>query len=376
MPPNPFAEEAEARLRLLEPERGLLRDTPIHSFDVLHAVLRASPSLDDGRLGIRRQLLMELCQPWLSESYLAALRQVWPPAQPSGLDLRLVSADPRPELAPDWRGAGMPASLAGAPRVELLSEREARSWPVRDQLGRHTCVAHAAACALELRQMPPAPPGPRFSVSFLYFHLRRFGAELPGQDMQRFRDGGAKLEWAKHVLPGVGICDEVDWPDSKPVDEAPSNLATARAKQPFQQIECWDLDPLPTRPDAPAAAILALLLERRPVAVSMPEFRDPKSTGETNWSNPKTWSSGEVLPTTPFWDRTDLGHAVCVLGFQPASSDPLGGWFIFRNSRGPFFAGATPDLSKPAAPWVPGPGYGAIQASLLDSCVYEIFSPR
>lgn len=373
---NPFLAEAEARLPLIDPERELLRETPIDSFDVLHAILRASPSLEDGRLGMRRQLLMQLCLPLLSEAYRAALQEAWPMPMPTGLNLRLAPAGPGAGLAPNWRGVAGSGSLAGAAPVDLLGRGDHGTWPVRDQGGRPTCVAHAAAAALEWHGAPPGAARPRYSTSFLYFHLRRFGAALPLQDMQRFSDGGAKLDWAKHVLSGVGICDEADWPDSKPIDEAPGNFASARAKQPFQQLECWDIGVLPVRPDAPAQAVLTLLTEGRPVAVSMPEFSDPQFNGETNWENPLTWAKGQVLPVPLFWQQAPIGHAVCILGFQPAPAEPLGGWFIFRNSRGSLFARKMPDLARRDPPIVPAPGYGAIQASLLDRCVFEIFAPR
>jgi len=75
-----------------------------------------------------------------------------------------------------------------------------------------------------------------------------------------------------------------------------------------------------------------------------------------------------------------LAHAVCILGFQPAPEEALGGWFIFRNSLGLRFAENAPDAARrradgtPRTPFVPDNGY-ALSASHLEAHLWEILAP-
>ena len=66
------------------------------------------------------------------------------------------------------------------------------------------------------------------------------------------------------------------------------------------------------------------------------------------------------------------GHAVAVVGFEPSSSEPTGGWFIFRNSMGLNF-GRIRDGD--AVPQVPADGFGAISATYVENYCWELLSP-
>lgn len=69
-----------------------------------------------------------------------------------------------------------------------------------------------------------------------------------------------------------------------------------------------------------------------------------------------------------------MGHAVCILGFQPDPNEALGGWFIFRNSLGERWSTDPPILGDVTPPIVPEAGYGAISARHIEEHVYEIFA--
>ena len=66
--------------------------------------------------------------------------------------------------------------------------------------------------------------------------------------------------------------------------------------------------------------------------------------------------------------RTD-GHVVCVTGFIPDPAEPLGGWFVFRNSWGLEFAShaTLPD----SGPTSGTRGYGLLSATHVNNYCWE-----
>jgi hypothetical protein len=63
------------------------------------------------------------------------------------------------------------------------------------------------------------------------------------------------------------------------------------------------------------------------------------------------------------------GHAVCVVGFEPDPEEPMGGYFIARNSWGTLWASLAP---SPGDSHSPAAGYGEISASYVDAYLWEL----
>ncbi|WP_232478994.1 C1 family peptidase, partial [Roseomonas rosulenta] len=286
-------------------------------------------------------------------------------------------------IAPPQRplpGAGLPPSLADAPaRLQLLDGGVLRRWPVRNQdVHPMGCIGFATAAAVERLRMPPGGAPPELSSVFIY---KRVFALFPQGNRQIQRppgavDGPTKFGEACAVLATDGVCPRPAWPDDAPVNRLPDAAALQAAKQsPPVAFDHWDLPPNGKRPPGAARAIHTLLDSGRAVGVALPEFKDRLSQDNmTNWRLPSNYAIGKVGEQQLGWERTNAGHAVCILGFRPDAGAPGGGWFIFRNSWGLVYAKDAPDADDPAG--VPAPGYGAMSAGHADAHVWEMFSPK
>jgi hypothetical protein len=119
--------------------------------------------------------------------------------------------------------------------------------------------------------------------------------------------------------------------------------------------------------------VLGLLGKNRPVAVTLPVFKDPLGRTD-NWNTRVARTYGRVINPPP----TSLavgGHAVCVTGFRPDAAEPHGGYFVFRNSWGVSWASTAPAsavLGGAGTYFSPEPGYGDISASYVDSYLWEV----
>jgi hypothetical protein len=365
-----FLDSHAARIGLSEDERAAI-GRAVTTPEGLHGLLLA------GSLPLPAARQREIGQriwPLLPARYRAFLSGDAPTeAMPRGA---MAPAAPSPAPPPeDWPGRRGPASLAGEGAVSgLLEDALRRDWPPRDQGASPTCVAFAACAALEAAGA--VAPGHRLSAAFLYQRMRERPSDAPGA-----AQGATKLGTAAAVLAEEGIVTERAWRDSASLVSPPPSeiLAAARANR-LAGIAYWD------RADhgwpGAARAVLELLREGRPVAISLPEYQAPVGRGAiTNWRMPSVWLQGEVLDPPEGWTRTLSGHAVCILGFQPAEEEALGGWFIFRNSLGLRFAENAPDPARRRAdgsvpaPFVPDNGYGALSASHVDAHLWEIFAP-
>lgn len=362
------AEIAQA-LDLNGAERDYVERYRITSFDELHADLVASPSLEHTRPAIRRALILARLEPLLSNAY----RQARAEPEPDVTFGALLNRDRGRVDLQGWPGATMPADLnAEAQGVDLLGDWP-NLWPVRDQgYAEPTCVPFTANACLERAALKPGLGAERLASVFLYQRIRsRFG---PAQGK-----GGSKLTEIAATMPASGVCREALWRDSETPMAQPSDAALQDALTRRRGAECTDLGwQAANRPSGAARVVLQLLRQGLPVAITMPTFRDPASGSTiTNWTDAYARVTGEVRPKKDEWDFVG-GHAVCILGFQPAIKDPLGGYFVFRNSWGSRFA--TQPLSPPAAkagekpvsPTVPGIGYGVIGASQIEGYVAEI----
>ena len=127
------------------------------------------------------------------------------------------------------------------------------------------------------------------------------------------------------------------------------------------------------RPDNVARVAFDLLSQGLPVALALPLFRDPKAPpGADNWNYDYVVTSGKVADQQVGWEQLKIGHAVCVLAFQPDPSERSGGWFIFRNSVGEDWC-TSPNLPS-IGPLVPARGWGALSASLVNEHAWEMLA--
>jgi len=278
---------------------------------------------------------------------------------------------------------------------DLVEKQRYAHWPARIQGQRQTCIAFAAAACIELLR---AGDGRRFellSPQFLYWHMRALALSVdrpPG-----WETGATKLADAKDVLIEKGICawsacpymDRLGPGEPKPVGPEPTREAdSAAAENRIVEVGSEGTfyfncpDPKRREPGV-AKMVYNLLAKKRPVAIAIPVFYSTRDSLETNWDNPSTTNSGQVVdPVEPDWTPRDPdsqmqfppGHAVCVIGFQPDDGEPTGGWFIFRNSRGINWA-AHIDTENQEPPIVPARGYGAISATYIERYCWEILSP-
>lgn len=264
-------------------------------------------------------------------------------------------------------------------------------WPPRDQYGRDTCVAFATLAAVELhRALQDDMPPDRLSEEFLHHRMTTAHA-LPEAEAAHLPEGSVLLRQALRALEDDGVVRSKHAP-YKPRAASFSGIskpAMAELLCMAEKIGCRaygtigspaSFDPAridPIRPGQQTAQkILDFLRQGLPVVVGVPMFLHP--SGLTNWVLPATMRSGVVLcpddANAPRLKGPRLdGHVVCITGFMPASSDPLGGWFVFRNNWGLEFgthaaiaaAGQTAGLR----------GFGLISATHVNSYCWEYLVP-
>jgi len=373
----PFLDIARAELGLGDEQVAWMRAANIRSFDQLHATLRASPSLETlprfGRAGLIERIQNSgPPKHLLSERYRGMLDAPAPDFPVMPLRLALVIGQ---GAVQDWPGTGRPVLLGpGDPPVVSLLDGLEESWPVRNQSPHEAaCVGFATAAAMEritLRRGQAAPGA--LSALFVY---QRIPVRFPKDPFVLVQkgprlDGPTRLSEAFEILRSEGICRRAVWPDTTPANARPGVaevLQAAGGRMPA--AEYWDLDPERfIRPSGVARVILDLLVQGRPVAVSMPEYHDPgPPAGVTNWRTGDAWQTGIVGVRAPGWVMAPSGHAVCILGFVSDPTEALGGWFIFRNSWGLVWGAGAPDANAPVE--VPKPGYGALAASHVEEAV-------
>jgi hypothetical protein len=194
-------------------------------------------------------------------------------------------------------------------------------------------VAFAATACLEHNLYVSQGNGPLdHSEQFLYWAIKTKTADSsPTAD-------GTHLEFARDALTSEGICLEVEWPyDQNNISgnvshggpNTPSATVVASAAGNKHTGSTYQIF---NAPGYGAAAVLTALESGRPVAISLPVFKDPHvRRAVDNWNTPVAWLYGRVLNPPPT-AVVDGGHAVCVTGFVPDAGEPKGGYFIFRNS--------------------------------------------
>jgi hypothetical protein len=262
--------------------------------------------------------------------------------------------------------AGLPvgASLVGAKQTDL---RRCLPWPVRDQGQRGTCVAFGTAALRELLMCEQANSLRDVCEQFLYWDIK-----TNSPDPQKSTDG-TWIEFAFESLGRAGICPEATWPYNPVLNSA--NISQGGPGAPpvgaASQAALWavpaSLYHTVSATSGNAQLVLdALVKNGLPVAISLPVFSDPLLPQADNWSTSAGWLFGNVLDPPP----TSIvvgGHCVCVTGFQPDAAEPLGGYFVIRNSWSTQWGAQLPLAGHHG----PEAGYGQVSATYVDKFLWE-----
>ena len=236
--------------------------------------------------------------------------------------MRLVSA--APEAIPSAT-----VRRAAADSTKTLS-LIAKCPPIRNQHDRGTCVAFATVGFLEFHLNNVAKPAKRFSEQFVYWGCKN-------DDGMRNTEG-TFVSTARRVLKERGSCLGKTWkynPLPIPHKESqgpPPDGAEDEAKQfvfSAKAVAAKNPDRIREQLDA-----------GKPVVLSVKTF--------PSWDYPTTNDTGEITMPIP-GEKSDGGHAICVVGYELNSRFPGGGAFIIRNSWGTTWA-------KPNSRFQPGYG--------------------
>lgn len=238
-------------------------------------------------------------------------------------------------------------------------------WPVRDQGERGTCVAHALVACREHLAFEQGENRNGFDLSEQFlFWATKTQVRDPSP-----REDGTWIEFAQEALLQFGVCDEALWPYDVRVrhgnvtHEGPGMpTSDARAGAASFCHGCVEY----AREGGAARVLERLYGARRPVAISLPVFKDRLAPLYNNWNSPVGIAYGQVLDPPPT-AIAEGGHAVCIVGFVADDEELHGGYFIFRNSWGTRFG-----RKAPAEGWhAPAPGYGQISASYVEKYLWE-----
>ncbi len=209
----------------------------------------------------------------------------------------------------------------------------------------------------------------QFSEQFLYWAIKTYTNDpRPTAD-------GTWLQFARDALQSRGICTAQYWayvarvvsPISGDTTNDPSGTAQADAA-----AHTFNFPPglHIRRPSGAAAMVIQHLQNGRPVAISLPVYRDPVAPpNENNWTTPVGWAYGRVF-NPPQKASVIGGHCVCITGFLPDPSEPNGGHFVIRNSWGPQWGAQVPSPPYNS----PEPGYGEISASYVEGFCWELLT--
>jgi len=364
-----FLDTLSASVELTSQERDVLIQTGVTSHEDLHSLTVAFPeSLK--RAGVRVQLLSSISTHHVEPSYATqiAVSDVTP----------LPPFGATPPSDPWWDVNSQVAAESATTIDEALTLRRSQpidlrkgiDWPVRNQAYRGTCVAFAVTAAVERLQSGPQATPRDLSEQFLYWGMKEKGA-----DWGRNSDGSS-IGLACYALADYGICGERDWPYNpefipghagQPGNGNPSYTALAQGKRNRMTGSPKSFYGL----TGSAAMALAMLQIGRPVAIALPTFSDSASSMYSSWSTPVARAYGRILNPPPTARRSGPGHAVCIVGFQPDPYEPLGGYFIFRNSWGTGWASRAPATGHSYAP---APGYGDVSATFVDKYNWQMLA--
>jgi len=242
------------------------------------------------------------------------------------------------------RGASAALGASGLPAsVNLISQLPN---PVRNQAMRNTCVAFSTLVAYE--HYLSVSQGTNFDLSeqFVYWASKQRDGLPVGPD------NGTFIWAAKKSFEEVGVCPEDSWaynPNPVPDDptQAPPPSGALSAANQFIPAKV-----LKVRPNS-VDDFKFLLSTGRCIAFGVPIWA-------AFWQNQAALRTGRIK----YWDNVpptaNMGHAMCIVGYQDDTSNPLlgGGRFIIRNSHGTEVFG-----TDPTNPY--GPGHGTIAYSYI-----------
>jgi hypothetical protein len=367
-----FVEKISQQFGLLPIEIAVLRSSGVQSFEDIDSLLRNFPSI--AKAGVRVPQLSSAMARQTGAHFTALATNIAKPltrpivargaAYPQNAQCTPGTLVPIP---PPTAASAPPPPPPGAGAAGSIDVRPP-GWRVRNQGNRGTCVAFASTACVEHYIGSPGVP-PDLSEQFLYCLIKtNTGDPHPNAD-------GTLLEYARDALSTDGICDESLWPYvgtaiagniSQAGGGNPSASATAAAKSHKYTAASYQVF---NSSGVGAQAVLNLLQNGRPVAITLPVFTDPAvPNGPDNWGTASGWAYGRVLNPPPTAVASD-GHAVCVVGFEPDPTEPAGGYFVFRNSWDVTWANLAP---SPGNSYSPEPGYGDISASYIDNYIWEL----
>jgi len=360
--------DALAQAGVPEKELAVLDQAGARTPETIVALARAFPVIAQQGLVDFAQVSGALAQV-AGEQYQRAIAALTREAQTGPVESFSFGA-----LAPegdDWqKGVSVPFAASYTAMAEALAPvmvPVCDGWAVRDQGRRGTCVSFATCAAIEQKRCREGHGAGDLSEQFAYWAIKTEPNEpFPHQD-------GSTLVFGGRSLQRRGCCDEGDWrynPSPGPtVDQGGPNLPSrtllqkAIANRPVARIQV-----VHKLTSGKARLVHDELATGRAVAISVPVFTDA-ITHTSNWSTLAARRYGAVADPPPT-SVADGGHAVCVVGFVADATEPLGGWFILRNSWNTSWGHALPNSAYHA----PAPGYGQISASYLDRYLWELMS--
>ena len=288
--------------------------------------------------------------------------------------------------------------------VDLVAPAsELSDWEVRDQGRRATCTAFAVAAMEELWRFAFGGEStlPDLSEEFLYYKSRNkgfceVGINLPQGEVDALtRSGATFLKQAKVALEEFGVSLEHEAPYKRraqvngriePVTNAVSSAARRKPSTAFVHnivdssngatvgvSRAWET---PLSIDTRVSDIIRDAISKDlAVAAGFAVLNGP---GRGAWLGATPFLTGHVKypnDTVAAGLSPIGGHAVCMVGFVAENTDEAAtptnpGWFIFRNSLGPYrFARDAKITARPPAS--PLPGYGLISAADVDRYCWE-----
>jgi hypothetical protein len=297
------------------------------------------------------------------------------------------------------------------PQVSLVGDRslDPAFWPVKYQGPRGTCNAFAVNAAEELYHWRNAPdqPIPPLSEEYLYSAMRQIGFRDPRLNLglsdkeiaARLRSGATYLAQARLALIDTGVCADTYAPYTvhKPINfyqpsfsEAAHQDAAQRKAQaselqhfivtPGPERKFFGLDrvwepPLETdqgEGQSCSDVIHAALMAGTPVVAG---FCILTEVGNAAWFGLHAARFGSVAyPSDQLVRESRLaprgGHAVCIIGYEPGTA-PGEGWFLIRNSFGPFGFACDRDMDN-LPPRSVARGYGYISEQDVDRYCWEM----
>ncbi len=246
-----------------------------------------------------------------------------------------------PETIPTTAAARHAA--AATKTVSLI----AKCPPIRNQHERGTCVAFASVGFLEFHLNADATGAhQRFSEQFVYWGCKNED-DIPHAE-------GTFVSTARTVLKTRGSCLGKTWkynPLPIPHNES-QGPPPAEAKKEAEQFVFSAKTVAAKNPDR----IREQLDTGKPVVLSVKTF--------PSWDFPTTSDTGEIPMPIP-GDKSDGGHAICVVGYELNARFPGGGAFLIRNSWGTVWA-------KPSGRF--SPGYGTLFFEYIQKYALEAYA--